>query len=240
MCVCCDDVLEGYIVHAFHDGEPNLVFRNLENFLNAIADKVSRVGWDWDLQDLQPDFEDDFRTDADTLAGQALMQVVIENHAERDTEILPFSMQLLRGHVNDFIENCLGILAKAGIKTTIHRSRKGPFLCLDDGPVWMDTESLYSQSLSDTNFATILVEQARRSLDERNRNKAQFSVILTDIGANRLEVMKVVRDTLALGLKEAKELVESLPRTLKDNIRLVEAEKIKHKLEDSGAKVEIK
>lgn len=104
----------------------------------------------------------------------------------------------------------------------------------------MDTENLYSKSLLDSNFATVLVEQARRLLEERNRSKAQFSVILSDTGANKLEVMKVVRDMLALGLKEAKEVVGSLPRTLKDNIRLVEAEKIKRKLENAGAKVEIK
>uniref|UniRef100_A0A7C4JRL7 Large ribosomal subunit protein bL12 n=1 Tax=Thermodesulfobacterium geofontis TaxID=1295609 RepID=A0A7C4JRL7_9BACT len=70
--------------------------------------------------------------------------------------------------------------------------------------------------------------------------KTEFDVILTDIGSNKINVIKVVREITGLGLKEAKELVESVPKPLKTGVSKEEAETIKKKLEEVGAKVEIK
>uniref|UniRef100_A0A7V5XFQ5 Large ribosomal subunit protein bL12 n=1 Tax=Thermodesulfobacterium geofontis TaxID=1295609 RepID=A0A7V5XFQ5_9BACT len=70
--------------------------------------------------------------------------------------------------------------------------------------------------------------------------KTEFDVILADIGSNKINVIKVVREITGLGLKEAKELVESVPKPLKTGISKEEAETIKKKLEEVGAKVEIK
>ena len=70
--------------------------------------------------------------------------------------------------------------------------------------------------------------------------KTEFTVTLTDIGGNKINVIKVVREITALGLKEAKDLVESAPKPIKEGIPKDEAEAIKKKFEEVGAKVEIK
>ena len=70
--------------------------------------------------------------------------------------------------------------------------------------------------------------------------KTEFTVTLTDVGANKINVIKVVREVTSLGLKEAKDLVESAPKAIKESIPKDEAEAIKKKFEDAGAKVEIK
>jgi len=70
--------------------------------------------------------------------------------------------------------------------------------------------------------------------------KTEFDVILTEIGSNKINVIKIVREITGLGLKEAKELVESAPKPLKTGISKEEAEEIKKKLEEVGAKVELK
>ncbi len=70
--------------------------------------------------------------------------------------------------------------------------------------------------------------------------KTEFTVTLTEIGANKINVIKVVREITALGLKEAKDLVESAPKPIKEGIPKDEAEAIKKKFEEVGAKVEIK
>jgi len=70
--------------------------------------------------------------------------------------------------------------------------------------------------------------------------KTEFNVTLTEIGANKINVIKVVREITALGLKEAKDLVESAPKAIKEGVPKDEAEAIKKKFEDVGAKVEIK
>jgi large subunit ribosomal protein L7/L12 len=70
--------------------------------------------------------------------------------------------------------------------------------------------------------------------------KTDFTVTLTEIGGNKINVIKVVREITALGLKEAKDLVESAPKPIKEGIPKDEAEAIKKKFEDVGAKVEIK
>ncbi|RDU63505.1 50S ribosomal protein L7/L12 [Helicobacter sp. MIT 14-3879] len=70
--------------------------------------------------------------------------------------------------------------------------------------------------------------------------KTEFSVIITDSGAKKINVIKVVREVTGLGLKEAKDATEQVPHTLKEGISKEEAEDIKKKLEEAGAKVEIK
>ena len=70
--------------------------------------------------------------------------------------------------------------------------------------------------------------------------KTEFDVVLTDAGASKLNVIKVVREITGLGLKEAKELVESAPKAIKEGASKDEAESIKAKLEEAGAKVELK
>jgi large subunit ribosomal protein L7/L12 len=70
--------------------------------------------------------------------------------------------------------------------------------------------------------------------------KTEFTVVLADGGANKINVIKAVREITALGLKEAKDLVEGAPKPIKENIGKEEAEDIKKKLEAAGAKVEVK
>ena len=70
--------------------------------------------------------------------------------------------------------------------------------------------------------------------------KTEFDVILTDAGASKLGVIKVVREITGLGLKEAKDLVEGAPKTLKEGVSKEDAEKLKEQLVAAGATVEIK
>lgn len=70
--------------------------------------------------------------------------------------------------------------------------------------------------------------------------KTEFDVVLVDIGAKKINVVKEVRTATGLGLKEAKDLVESAPKTIKEAVNKEEAEKIKESLEKAGAKVELK
>ena len=70
--------------------------------------------------------------------------------------------------------------------------------------------------------------------------KTEFNVVLTDVGDKKINVIKVVREVTSLGLKEAKDLVESAPKPVKEAIPKDEAEAIKKKFEEVGAKVEIK
>jgi len=70
--------------------------------------------------------------------------------------------------------------------------------------------------------------------------KTEFTATLTEVGSNKINVIKVVREVTSLGLKEAKDLVEGAPKPIKEGIPKDEAEAIKKKFEDVGAKVEIK
>jgi large subunit ribosomal protein L7/L12 len=70
--------------------------------------------------------------------------------------------------------------------------------------------------------------------------KTEFNVELTEVGADKIKVIKVVREVTSLGLKEAKDLVESAPKPLKEGVNKEEAESIKKKFEEVGAKVAIK
>ncbi len=69
--------------------------------------------------------------------------------------------------------------------------------------------------------------------------KTEFDVVLKAIGDNKIQVIKAVREVTSLGLKEAKELVESAPKAVKEGVDKEEAESIKKKLEESGAEIEI-
>ena len=70
--------------------------------------------------------------------------------------------------------------------------------------------------------------------------KTEFDVVMTSFGEKKVEVIKVVRSLTGLGLKEAKDAVEGVPSTIKEGVSKAEAEDVKKKLEDAGAKVEIK
>ncbi|MCI5850838.1 MAG: 50S ribosomal protein L7/L12 [Sutterellaceae bacterium] len=70
--------------------------------------------------------------------------------------------------------------------------------------------------------------------------KTEFDVVLADIGANKIKVIKVVRELTGLGLKEAKDLVEAAPKAIKTGVAKAEAEEMKKKIEEVGAKVELK
>ena len=70
--------------------------------------------------------------------------------------------------------------------------------------------------------------------------KTEFSVVLTEVGGNKINVIKVVREVTSLGLKEAKDLVDGAPKPIKEGVNKEEAASIKKKFEEAGAKVEIK
>jgi large subunit ribosomal protein L7/L12 len=70
--------------------------------------------------------------------------------------------------------------------------------------------------------------------------KTEFAVVLTEVGANKINVIKAVREVTSLGLKEAKDLVDGAPKTVKEGVNKDEAASIKKKFEEAGAKVEIK
>ena len=70
--------------------------------------------------------------------------------------------------------------------------------------------------------------------------KTEFTVTLTDIGTNKINVIKVVREITGLGLKEAKDIVEGAPKDLKEGVSKADAGDFKKKLEEAGAKVELK
>jgi large subunit ribosomal protein L7/L12 len=70
--------------------------------------------------------------------------------------------------------------------------------------------------------------------------KTEFTVVLTGAGANKINVIKAVREVTSLGLKEAKDLVDGAPKNVKENVSKEEAETIKKKFTDAGASVEIK
>ena len=69
--------------------------------------------------------------------------------------------------------------------------------------------------------------------------KSNFNVVLKEAGAQKIQVIKVVRDATGLGLKEAKDLVDGAPKTVKENVQAADAEELKKKLEEAGATVEL-
>ena len=70
--------------------------------------------------------------------------------------------------------------------------------------------------------------------------KTEFAVVLTEVGANKINVIKAVREVTSLGLKEAKDLVDGAPKTVKEGVNKDEAATIKKKFEEAGATIEIK
>ena len=74
----------------------------------------------------------------------------------------------------------------------------------------------------------------------RREEQTEFSAVLTEVGPNKIPVIKVVRELTGLGLKEAKDLVDAAPKPVKEGVAKDEADKIKAALEEQGAKVEIK
>jgi large subunit ribosomal protein L7/L12 len=70
--------------------------------------------------------------------------------------------------------------------------------------------------------------------------QTEFTAVLTEVGPNKIPVIKVVRELTQLGLKEAKDLVDAAPKSVKEGVTRDEADKIKTKLEEQGAKVEVK
>jgi large subunit ribosomal protein L7/L12 len=81
---------------------------------------------------------------------------------------------------------------------------------------------------------------AQAGSGEEEEEKTSFTVVLKDKGSNKIQVIKEIRSIIELGLKEAKELVESAPKPIKEDVSKEEAEEIKKKLEAQGAVVEIK
>ena len=69
--------------------------------------------------------------------------------------------------------------------------------------------------------------------------KSSFNVVLKEVGGNKIQVIKVVRDATGLGLKEAKDLVDGAPKTVKENVAKADAEEMKKKFEEAGATVEL-
>ena len=81
---------------------------------------------------------------------------------------------------------------------------------------------------------------APAAADPAEEEQTDFAVILTDAGANKIQVLKEVRTITGLGLKEAKDLVDSTPKTVKEGVKKEGAAEMKKKLEELGAKVELK
>ena len=88
--------------------------------------------------------------------------------------------------------------------------------------------------------AGVVVAGPAAGAAEAAEEKTEFDVELTEIGAEKIKVIKVVREATGLGLKEAKEAVESAPKVLKEAVTKEEAEELKKKLEEVGAKVTLK
>jgi large subunit ribosomal protein L7/L12 len=88
--------------------------------------------------------------------------------------------------------------------------------------------------------APVAMAAAAPGLAAPAEEKTEFNVILAEVGEKKIQVIKVVRELTGLGLKEAKDLVDGAPKPVKEGVAKAEAETIKKKLEEQGAKVEIK
>ena len=87
--------------------------------------------------------------------------------------------------------------------------------------------------------AAVAAPAAGGAAGEAAAEKSEFNVVLKDAGANKIAVIKVVRDATGLGLKEAKELVDGAPKTVKENVAKEEAEELKAKFSEAGAVIEL-
>ena len=88
--------------------------------------------------------------------------------------------------------------------------------------------------------APVAVASAGAGAAAAAEEKTEFTIVLADAGANKINVIKEVRAITGLGLKEAKDLVESAPKPVKEGVSKEDADKIKKQLEGAGAKVEVK
>ncbi|MCD7762088.1 MAG: 50S ribosomal protein L7/L12 [Lachnospiraceae bacterium] len=88
--------------------------------------------------------------------------------------------------------------------------------------------------------AGVVVAAAGGAAAEEVEEKTEFDVELTEVGPSKVKVIKVVREATGLGLKEAKDVVDSAPKVIKEGISKAEAEELKTKLEAEGAKVTVK
>ena len=88
--------------------------------------------------------------------------------------------------------------------------------------------------------APVMVAGAAAAAAPAEEEKTEFDVILADAGASKMGVIKLVKDITGLGLKDAKALVDGAPKTIKEGVSKADAEDIKKKLEEAGAKVEVK
>ena len=88
--------------------------------------------------------------------------------------------------------------------------------------------------------APVAAAAAGGAVAEAVEEQTEFEVILTEVGAKKINVIKAVREVTSLGLKEAKDVVDSAPKAIKEGVTKDEAEEIKKKFEAQGAKVEIK
>lgn len=91
-----------------------------------------------------------------------------------------------------------------------------------------------------TAAAPVVVAGGAAGGEAAAEEKTEFDVILAEVGASKINVIKAVREVTGLGLKEAKEIVDNAPKPLKEKVSKEEAESIKEKLEAAGAKVELK
>ena len=117
-------------------------------------------------------------------------------------------------------------------------------------------EELVNLTVKDVNeLATILKEEygiepaaaavavaapAAGGAAEAAAEKTEFDVVLKEVGANKLQVVKAVKEACGLGLKEAKDLVDGAPSTIKEGLSKAEAESLKKTIEESGAEIELK
>ena len=81
---------------------------------------------------------------------------------------------------------------------------------------------------------------ASQGAAQQAEEKSEFNIVLKEAGASKIQVIKAVREATGLGLKEAKDLVDSVPKTVKEGLTKADAEAMKKKLEDAGAKVTLK
>jgi large subunit ribosomal protein L7/L12 len=88
--------------------------------------------------------------------------------------------------------------------------------------------------------APVMVQGGGAAAAAPAEEKTEFTVVLTGAGANKINVIKAVREVTSLGLKEAKDLVDGAPKPIKENVSKEEAETIKKKFTDAGATVEVK
>ena len=91
-----------------------------------------------------------------------------------------------------------------------------------------------------TAAAPVAVAGAGAAGGEAAEEQTEFDIVLEDAGASKIKVIKVVREVTGLGLKDAKELVDSAPKAIKEGVAKEEAEEMKGKLEEAGATVELK